>query len=119
VCAQGLIGRVQTVYPKSSQVVLLSSPDLTVGASVVRDPPQPGLLHGESPNNLVLELTNPDAPVQIGDAVVTSGFSDMIPRGIPIGRVIQVYPDIEFGARRASIFPSVSIGSLREVFVLK
>lgn len=119
VTGSGLVGRVETLSSHTCEVALLSSPELRIGASVLRDPPQPGLLHGESPTNLILDLTNPDGPVQIGDTVVTSGFSEIIPRGIPIGRVNQVYPDIEYGARRASVFPSVFPGSLREVFVLR
>lgn len=119
VCAEGLVGRVETVGSHRCTCMLLSSPDLTIGASVLRNPPEPGLLHGESQNNLVLELTNPQAPVDVGDVVVTSGFSDMIPRGIPIGTVHQVYTDVEFGALRVSVFPYVAVGSLREVFVLQ
>lgn len=119
--ADGLVGRIQVVADEQSQVLLLCSPEPSnqVGALALRDPPLAGLLRGESPTKLILELNDPNAPVETGDLVVTSGFSERIPRGIPIGRVIQVDRNDEFGKRRASVFPSVAMGSVQQVVVLR
>lgn len=119
VASDGLLGIVQTVDTNFSQVNLISSPRLTVGAMAMRNPPAAGLLKGESPGVLSLEFLDFKAPVQVGDLVVTSGFSDRIKRGIPIGRVVQVEDDDEYGSRRCLVFPNVQIGDVREVFVLK
>ncbi len=121
VTPDGLIGRIQVVTPTTSQVLLLSSPEPTnrIGAIAQRNPPSAGLLRGESATTYLLEFNDPKAPVASGDLVVTSGFSEHIPRGIPIGRVIQVDDNVEFGKRQAKVYPSVNIGTVREVFVLK
>lgn len=121
VAPEGLIGRIQVVTPKSSQVLLLSSPEASnrIGALAMRNPPSAGLLRGESSTTYLLEFNDPKAPVANGDLVVTSGFSEHIPRGIPIGRVIQVDDNVEFGKRQARVYPNVAIGTLREVFILK
>lgn len=119
ITADGLVGTIQTVDRNESQVSLLSDPNRKIGALVIsRDPPPIGILRGETSTTLVLTL-DANAPVQNGDLVSTSGFSDRIPRGIPIGRVYQTYDDPNTGSRRVEVFPNVSLGSVREVIVLK
>lgn len=119
VAPDGLLGIVQTVDLHTAQVTLIwSPPPFKMGAIVDGGPKSAGLLHGEAGNRLVLELAL-DAPVKSGDLIVTSGFSERIPRGIPIGRVIQVQTDRDFGTERAIIAPSVQLGDVNEVFALK
>lgn len=120
VSAEGLVGTVRTVEPGRSEIQLLESRGLTIGAiDVSRNPPPAGLLQGESTGTLNLTFQDPKAPVEIGDHIVTSGFSDRIPRGILIGSVISLSTDEEFGSLTAKIDPAVSIGLLREVLVLR
>lgn len=119
VTGDGLFGVVQSVSRSMSQVTLISSPYVHVGAITSRNPPAAGLLHGESTNMLILEFLDFDTPVQNGDLVVTSGFSEHIPRGIPIGQIVASDNNREFGTRRARVFPSVHLGAVREVCVLK
>lgn len=118
VTAAGILGVVQVVGATSSQAQLLNSLGVKIGAIALRNPPVAGLLVGKSATTLSLEFTDPQAPVQNGDIVVTSGFSDKIPRGIPIGKIIQIDDDPAFGMRRAQVYPNVSLGAVREVVVL-
>lgn len=116
---EGLVGTVQVVEGDRCQVLLLSSRELTIGAlDISRVPPPAGLVRGD--NSAVLNVTfeNPQSPVEVGDTITSAGFSEHIPRGIKIGKVISVKVDEEFGLLRARIDPAVSIGSLREVHVL-
>jgi rod shape-determining protein MreC len=120
----GLIGRVETVDSATCQVLLLTSPggDSRISALVQRRPPNApvaGLIHGETAGSLRLEMADPTAPVDVGDRVVTTGFSDQIPRGIPIGRVVSVEDDPAFGKRTALVLPYVNVGELREVVVIR
>ena len=119
ITGDGLLGVVQIAEAHTSQVTLIYAPTLRIGAVAQRDPPAAGLLQGESSSKLVLEFVDLEAPVQNGDLVVTSGFSERIPGGIPIGKIVQISDDKEFGTRRAQIYPNVQIGSVREVFVLR
>lgn len=117
---EGLVGTVQVVEPDRCQALLLTSTGLTIGAlDNSRNPPPAGFLRGENSSTLTLTFQDPVAPVEIGDRIVTSGFSDRIPRGILIGRVISVERDEEFGSLHAKIDPIVSVGNLREVHILK
>jgi len=86
---------------------------------ISRNPPPIGLFTGINASTLELTLYDPKAPVQIGDVIVTSGYGERIPGGIVIGKVIQVDDDEEFGTRKAMIDPSVSMGQVREVQILK
>lgn len=119
VTADGLLGLIQTVDSHSSQAVLIWSPlHFKIGAIDQRDTELAGLLHGESWNRLVLELSI-RSPVLVGDQIVTSGFSERIPRGISLGRVVNIQNDEETGTQRVIILPSVRLGDVQEVFVLK
>lgn len=117
---EGLVGTVQAVEASRCQVLLVTSAGLILGAiDLSRNPPPAGLLRGEDSNRLAVTFQDPKAPVAIGDRLVTSGFSDRIPRGIYIGRVIAIDSDEEFGSLRAKVDPAVNLGNLREVIVLK
>jgi len=115
----GLVGVVQTVGPNDSQIALVESPSFRIGAMALRQPPQPGILRSQGSGRLVLDFLSIKSPLQEGDFVVTSGFSPKIPRGIPIGRVLEIEDDPDFGIRRARVFPHVRIGEVREVFVIR
>ncbi|MDR3690365.1 MAG: rod shape-determining protein MreC [Fimbriimonas sp.] len=126
--ADGLVGTVEDVEANRSQVLLLTSAGLQpnsngkpllIGAiDINRNPPPAGLLRGENASTLTLTFMDPKAPVQIGDTIVTSGFSEKIPRGLVIGKVIQIDPSEEFGTLKARIDPAFSLGNLEFVFVL-
>lgn len=119
VTGEGLVGTIQTVGETDAQVSLLSDPNRKIGALVIsRNPPPAGLIKGENAAVLVLTLDS-TMPVANGDLVATWGFSGLIPRGIPIGRVNQVYNDSVTGSKRVEVFPNVALGNLREVVVLK
>jgi rod shape-determining protein MreC len=115
IAAGGLLGTVQTVEPNRCQVMLLSNPNLMIGViDSSRNPPSDGLFR-----NLVVTFQNPQAPVEVGDLIVTAGYSERIPRGIIIGRVINVEDSLELGTRRAWVDPTVSLGNVSNVQVLQ
>jgi len=120
VCADGMVGIVQTVEPNSCQVISITNTSIKMGALVMdRNPASAGLLRGRDSSTLTVSFQDPKAPIQIGDRVMTTGYSELIPRGILIGKVIQVDDDVAFGRREAVIDPSVSIGTVREVQVIR
>ena len=120
VTAHGLVGVIQTVKVGESQAILTTSIGLQIGGiDFSRTPPPAGLIKGRNSSTLVMTLFDPTANVMIGDSIVTSPYSETIPSGILIGRVLQVENDPDYGTRRAILDPSINIGSIREVQVLK
>ena len=119
IAPQGLLGTVSAVEYNRCTVTLLTNQDpdkhLKLGAiDISRKPIQGGLLE-----MLWVTFMDPQAPVEVGDKLVTSGYSELIPRGIIIGKVISVEDSSQWGARRALIDLAVSPGAAREVQVLK
>lgn len=116
----GLLGIVQSVGSHECTAQLITSAASTLGALVPsHDPPPAGLIRGENGATLTLTFSDPNAPVKMGDAVVTTGYSELVPRGVLIGRVIQIEDAPELGARTARVYPSAQIGRVREVAILK
>ena len=126
--ADGLVGTVEEVEPSQCQVLMLTSAGLQatstgktqqIGAiDINRNPPLVGVVRGEDASTLSMTFLDPKAPAQIGDLIVTSGFSDRIPRGLMVGRIIQTEPNEEFGILKARLSPSFEPGRLDVVFVL-
>lgn len=116
----GVIGIVQSVQAGSSVVALIWSPaPFKIGALTGGNPPSAGLLSGESAERLRLELFDVKAPIKVGDTVVTSGYSQTIPGGLPIGRVVAVEDDLAFGRKMAQVFPFAQMGGSREAVVIR
>ncbi len=117
---RGLVGIIETVEANRCQALLITSRGLTVGGMVLnRNPAQVGFIRGQDGMSVVLSLQDPKSPVEVGDTVITSGFGDLIPRGVIVGKVVQVIPSEEFGTVRAIVDPVVNLGALKEVFILK
>lgn len=124
VCAAGLVGRVQTVAPRECQALLLTAPTFQIGATALGYNPAPyGLIKGDDTETLIMGFQTEKPPVKSGDIIITSGFSEKLPRGIPrnivIGRVLSTETRPEVGASRAIVLPKVNPGNLREVVILK
>ncbi|MDI9637330.1 rod shape-determining protein MreC [Kamptonema cortianum] len=114
----GLLGVVSTVDKTTSQVLLITSTSVKIGGLVIGSPNVPGIVQGQSMRRLVMDITVSD-DVVTGAAVMTTGYSQFIPRGIRIGTVIESYRDEDSGVRRAIILPAATIGVSKEVVVLK
>ncbi|MBE9145459.1 rod shape-determining protein MreC [Planktothrix mougeotii] len=85
----GLIGRVISVTPNTSTVMLLSDPMSRIGVTVSRSRNM-GFLKGNATEQGVMEFFESDPNVKLGDVVVTSAFSQIVPAGLPIGKVISL-----------------------------
>lgn len=120
VCADGLVGTIQAVGPSDAQVRLLTTAGVQLSAIIPsHTPPAKGLLIGNNSSTLQMSFPSATTTVVSGDIVTTSGFSVVIPRGIPIGRILTVESQPELGSSRAKILPAVDVSTLREVVVLK
>ncbi|MCW5936644.1 MAG: rod shape-determining protein MreC [Fimbriimonadaceae bacterium] len=114
----GLLGAVQTVEADRSQVLFVTSPALQIGALVESTPRVPGLIRGQTPRRLVMDVLDL-GEIQPGSKVVTSGHGGTIPRGIEIGTVSEVVLDPSYGTRRVYVVPSADMAEVVEVWVLK
>ncbi len=111
----GLVGRVTHVTPHTSKVLLVSDPSSRIGVAVSRTR-EMGFLRGKNDNEGVMEFFENIPKVKAGDIVVTSAFSQLVPAGWPVGKVISVDPH-KAPAPEAIIEFFVPIGSLEWVVV--
>jgi rod shape-determining protein MreC len=86
---QGMIGRVIEVGHRASRVLLLSDINSHVPV-VVEGANQRAVLAGTNEDLLVLIHMPPDAMIEKGARIVTSGSGGMFPSGLPIGEVVEI-----------------------------
>jgi len=88
VTPRGLVGRVTRVTSHSATVLLITDPDSGVGGMVLRSR-EAGVVLGRvgGARQLDMRLISPDADIEVGDTIVTSGLGMVFPRGLPVGRV--------------------------------
>ncbi len=120
VTPEGLVGQIVEVSKRSSWVNLITHPEFSVGARVMRTSSQVvGLVRGQGHfYYLSLEVYNEDADVQSGDTLITSGTSEVYPEGILIGTLTQVARDPSYGVKRGVVLPAVNLNALHEVAIL-
>lgn len=88
----GLVGRVISVTPNSSRVLLISDATSKVGAVISRSRSM-GFMRGQGSNRAVLQFFDKVPDVRRGDVVSTSPVSQLFPSGLPLGRVESVNLD--------------------------
>jgi rod shape-determining protein MreC len=119
-----LVGKISSVEPGSSQVVLITDNSSAVGAKVVPDGAQ-GEVRADigDPESLILDFIKSSQLIHKGETVVTSGFrtgeiSSLFPPDIPIGEVTRA-PLVEREAsQQVRLRPFADLANLEKVQVL-
>lgn len=99
-----LVGRIINTGVNSSQIMMVNDPDFSVGARVSRETSRAsGVVRGQpgETDRLIMERIDWDADIEEGDLIITSGISDQYPRGLQIGRVLEVFSD-NFGLSKSA-----------------
>ena len=65
------------------------------------------------------EGVSPRSDIRIGDAVVTSGYSEIYPPGLTIGKVVNIAETSETLFKKVTLRTEVDFGSFEEVLVLQ
>ncbi len=89
ITSAGVVGKTLSVYHHSSQLLLITDSSSGVGAMLERSRTQ-GVLKGAGNNLCQLDYVMNEETVSPGDAVVTSGFDQIYPKGLPVGIVLKV-----------------------------
>ncbi|MDG9705081.1 rod shape-determining protein MreC [Streptomyces sp. DH37] len=115
----GLVGRVTTVGPNTSTVLLANDPDFTVGTRM-EGTGELGFANGRGDSALTVQLLNSKADVKKGDRLVTFGSSNDRPfvPGVPVGEVIRVDPHSGGLTRTVRVRPYVGFTKLDIVGVV-
>ena len=115
----GLVGRVTTVGPGTSTVLLANDPDFTVGTRM-EGSDELGFASGQGDRPLRVQLLNGKAKVRKGDRLVTFGSQADKPfvPGVPVGFVSRVDPSGGDLTRTIYVTPFVGFTKLDIVGVV-
>jgi len=114
----GLVGRVSSDSPGMSRVMLITDPNSRISAIISRSR-QLGICYGLSSNLCKMKYLPLDSDIRLGDEVLTSGFSDIYPKGILIGRVVKIERELRGLSLVAYVDPAVDISKLEEVLCIE
>ncbi len=116
-----LVGRISEVGTTWSRVTTITDPSNAVGAEVVRSG-EYGIVEGEysfsSSGTCRLNFISKNANIIVGDKVVTSGLGGIYPKGLTIGKVLEIRPDMQGISQYAVIAPQANVNNLKAVLVV-
>ena len=116
----GVAGKLDTVHPSSSVVLLFTDAKSGVGVRVA-DTRVYGVLKGNGSDICEMAYVPNEEDIQPGALLVTSGLDQIFPKGLPVGRVISA----ERGDPNQNVFfwtievePVVPLARLEHVMIL-
>ncbi len=119
---KSLVGRICEVGTTWSKVMTITDPGHAAGAEIVRSG-EYGIVEGDSTlevdGNCRLSFVSKNANIIVGDKVVTSGLGGVYPKGLSVGKVLEIRPDVQGISQYAVISPDANIEKLKAVFIIK
>lgn len=117
VTQQGLVGRIIEGTPHYATVLLLTDRRSAVDALVQRSRAR-GIVVGKSHRLCELRYVEFHEDIRVGDAVMSSGFGGVYPKGLLIGTVTAVRQEAYGFFHEVEVQPAVDFARLEEVLVL-
>ena len=113
----GLVGRIIETSPSTSKVILLNDASFSVSCITQRSR-QEGLISGSLGSALIMKYIAKEADITINDTVITSGFTETYPKGIPVGKIVEVNEEFSGLALYALVRPTANLTALEEVLII-
>ena len=113
----GIIGKTVIVSENESIIQLIN--DVTFRLSVrIKPSGSTGILRWFDKDLYLIKEVQKNSNVEVGNQVVTSGFSDIFPSDLPVGKVIKITD--ERGSFQKSVIVKINenIGSIMNLFVI-
>jgi len=115
ITADGIVGKVQSVFPGVSLVVLISDPGSAAGVMLEKSRVH-GILKGTGLSEARIEYVPNEETVAVGERVYTSGDDRVYPKGLLVGTVAAAHPGGEF--QQITLRPGARLNRLEEVLVV-
>lgn len=120
VTRSGIVGQVSEVTQTTATVLMLTDQNSGVGARVQRAKSRAlGICKGDNSKFVTLTNLPPDADINPGDRIVTSGIGGVFPSGLLVGTVEKVTRDAENVNKTAQVRPAMDFDRIEEVYVLR
>ena len=121
VTEMGLVGHVMEAGVNSSKVQLLIDPRSSVGTLIQRPESRvAGIVEGDIKNPSHPRMVNipKDSDVRVDDMVVTSGFGGVYPKGLVVGKIIEMHNEEGGLLMYGVIDTSVDFQKLEDVAII-
>ncbi len=121
VTEMGLVGHVKEAGVSSSKVQLLIAPRSSVGTLIQRPESRvAGIVEGDVKNPSHPRMVNipKDSDVKVDDMVVTSGFGGVYPKGLVVGKIIEMHNEESGLLMYGVLDTSVDFQKLEDVAVI-
>lgn len=115
VTPDGIVGKIISVYPTASQVMLITDPSFAAGVISERARVH-GTVKGQGHGTLLVDYIPTELKVDVGEKFYTSGDDRIFPKGMPVGEVKVVRPGRTF--KEVFVAPSGFSQGLEEVLVV-
>jgi rod shape-determining protein MreC len=86
----GVVGQVTRVFPFTSEVTLLTDKEQAIPVQVLRSGLRTVAYGRGQSGTLDLRFVAPNADIQVGDVLITSGMDGVYPAGLAVAKVAQV-----------------------------
>jgi rod shape-determining protein MreC len=123
ICHQGLIGQIvdepgRVITRDRAPVLMITDPTSRVSVIVDRTRDRAILQGVGRDDRMLLVYLPPDAKIEKGDELSTSGLGGIFPPGIKAGTVIKIEYNAMFGSVQGWVKPSVDLNHLEDVLVV-
>ncbi len=120
VASNGLVGVVAQADSHHALVRLLIAPRMAVSAKVLNaQKVSSGICEGRGESEILLNFVPPEAPISVGDKVITAGIGSKYPPNLPIGTVERIWLDRQYSVKKAVVRPAVDMEDLQVVLVMR
>lgn len=114
---QGLVGRISEVTDTTSKVLLITDSSSAVN-TILQSSRLNGVVRGTPGGTLIMDYIPQGRVFSVGEVVLTSGLGGRFPKGITVGRVVEIRQrDIDV-FQQAVVQPTVDLSRLELVMVV-
>ena len=113
----GVIGHVIHSSPNSSKVLLITDGRSAVD-SLFQETRESGITVGTGENICEMKFVPISAKVNLGDKVISSGLGGVFPKGLVVGRVVDIVKQSQELFQDIMVEPSADLSNIEEVIVL-
>ncbi len=113
-----IIGKVIEVKENSAKICLTTSPECKLAAAIQNQTRTQGVTDGDLGLTIKMNYIPQLEKIATGDTVITSGLGGSIPRGLVIGKVIDVRNESNEVWQDATIEPLVNLNNLTVVTII-
>ena len=114
---KGVVGKTIEASKNNSIVQLISDTNFRLSTRILPSGAT-GILRFVNGETAEIREVQKNVVINIGDKVVTSGFSDIYPAGLPVGTVKGVYQDRSSFQKVVSIYLPNDLNAFQHVFIV-